>query len=158
MNPISLRPLWDVCFVANDEGDAMTQARKQIEPYIGKVVLVDRMNQWGPTGWEQTGESELDLWFGTSPVPVKVICLESDECMWDEGDGSMIPMWRVEAIADGQVVVESDVRHEPRTITLNTCDDLTTDAPAVGTAEGFNVHERELIAPDQPWWPDVAAP
>jgi hypothetical protein len=135
--PISLDPLWDVCYVANNDEEAQAQAWRQYDAYDGKVVLVH-----GLIAWNDDGNVEPSF---NPPIPVRVIGAFTDSWSWDGEE--MIPEWEVAPIDPDQVATDT----RGRTWRLSDLRDLTYFAPAVGTEAGFaGTRERPMIYPEVP--------
>ena len=124
--PISLGPLWSVCYIADNEDQAREQAFRQIAPYEGRQVLAERLTGTLPDGgWD-------DLWLeGTAAVTV-IGMLDCGE--WD--DGGMIPEWEVRPV-DPDATVTVREGSGTRQIRLGDVADLAYYAPGIGTREGF---------------------
>lgn len=132
--PTTIEDLWNVCFVANNETEALNQAWRQYAPFHDKVIMVSTFTgQTRETGW-----TEFDL---TEPACFRVFGLR-DDTEWD--NDNMIPEWDLRPLDPDLVVLDLD----GKTYRLGDIDYPAYYAPGIGTAEGFGHRDRPLLYPE----------
>lgn len=138
--PTTVAELWEQCWVAEDETQAVAQAERMYDLFKGQRVAVDRIEVWDEG--EYAGDGELMF---SAPWPEVWVEMLSTERGWD-GD-VLYPEWYVQPADPEQIVTTVD----GRTIRMgDLTGTLTTTAPGIGSAEGFG-HRAEavLIYPEE---------
>lgn len=128
----TIKELWDVCFVANNEDEAWRQAHRQIEPFLGTVIEVAEVFATLPNG----DRDVIDLGV---PVRFRVLSLY-DDVDWENGE--MIPEWNLVPIDADQVVTVRGVA-----LRIGDLVDSVWFAPGLGTEAGF-ASARPMIQPE----------
>ena len=132
--PTTIKELWDTGWVAENEDEAVAQARRMFDLFAGKKVSVDRLSFLDG----DNGYGEVDF---VEPWPeVEVDYLEIGD--WD-GD-VLYAEWHVYVVNPDQVVT-SRRGEQYRLGDLE--GPLFTTAPGIGTEAGFGNKDR-LIFPE----------
>jgi hypothetical protein len=136
--PTTIKELWNTGWVAENEEEAIAQARRMFDLFQGKEVEVDRLTL--PVGDDYIEEMFVEPW---PRVYVEDLNVEGG---WD-GDG-LYPEWDVRVVDPDQIVTT----HEGKVYRMgdiapeaDACP-LTSTLPGIGTAAGF-FHNYRLIYP-----------
>lgn len=146
--PKTIEQLWEQGWVAEDENEAVRQAERMFDLFVGRPVRVDRLLFLHDDDYDE--EMFVKPWPRVVPYALDV------DRGWD-GD-VLYPEWYVRPTNLRQVVTTQDgKRFRMADIWRENEGQLTTTAPGVGTAEGF-AHKDHLIYPEPvdpselAWW------